>query len=381
MKILIIVNSLQQGGAERAATRVAESMLSDGHQIVVGTWNATRDLYKLNSKIKRINLGNFFIHSGFYVPFTSYRFNRIGQLLNLRKYRKEITSVEPDVVICFEALVGSITAISLLGKKMPLLISERVNPNPAVYKPHQIAQTLRPLIYKRIATCSVQTQGFASWTQTHWKITSVVTPNHIPNDWLFKRVTSDNEVTQVVSIGRVEPQKGFDILLKSWTQLGSITSGKTLEIFGSQNNSEYLEYLKKKAPSNVHFHDAQQDVKAILDESSVFVSSSRFEGFPNVVLEAIARGVPTIASFSSDIINTLDDANAVLGYEPEDEHKLTSNLQRIIEDSCTRKQLSINANKAISDYTWEEVGINWYVAIERAKEQKLKRIRWNKYGR
>jgi glycosyltransferase involved in cell wall biosynthesis len=136
-----------------------------------------------------------------------------------------------------------------------------------------------------------------------------------------------------------------------------------------------------KSPSNVHFHDAQEDIKAVLDESSVFVSSSRFEGFPNVVLEALARGVPTIASFSSDIINTLDNVNALLGYEPEDEDKLTAHLRRIIEDSSTRKQLSMAANEAISHYTWEEIGKDWYLAIEKAKEQKLKRIRWFKYGR
>jgi glycosyltransferase involved in cell wall biosynthesis len=320
--------------------------------------------------VNRINLGNFFHHAGFYVPFVGHRFARIGQMLNLRKYRKEIKKIQPDVVICFEALVGSITAISLLGTDIPLLISERVNPNPAVYKPHKIAQTLRPIIYKRIATCTVQTQGFAKWVQNNWKIMAVVTPNHIPNDWIFNRKSSENEVTKIVSIGRVEPQKGFDILLDSWAQLGSITSGKTLEIFGSSNNSEYLEFLKEIAPSNVHFHDAREDMKTVLDESSIFVSSSRFEGFPNVVLEAIARGVPTIASFSSDIINTLDNMNAVLGYEPEDVLTLTSHLRRIIEDSSARRELSIKANKAISQYTWDEVGSNWYLAIERAKEQK-----------
>ena len=380
MKILIVVNSFQQGGAERAAIRVAESMLGDGHNIVVATWSNSHDFYKLDSNIKRINLGNFFHHSGFLVPRLGRRFSNIGKFFNLIQHRSEIKKIKPDVVVCFEALVGSITAISLLGTKFPVVISERVNPNPAVYKPHQIAQKLRPFIYKRIATCSVQTQGFANWVHSHWNITAVVTPNHIPNDWIFKRVTIENEVTRIVSIGRVEPQKGFDTLLNSWSRLGSITTGKSLEIFGSQNNPEYLEFLMEKAPSNVHFHDAQEDIKAVLDDSSVFVSSSRFEGFPNVVLEALARGVPTIASFSSDIINALNNVNALLGYEPEDEDKLTTHLRRIIEDSSTRIQLSMAANEAISHYTWKEVGNHWYLAIEKAKEQKLKRIRWFKYG-
>jgi hypothetical protein len=102
VKILIVVNSLQQGGAERASIRLAESLFIDKHEIVVATWNSNRDFYKLNSSIKRINLGNFFPHSGLFVPLLGHQFNRIGQLLNLRQYRKEIIRVQPDVVICLK---------------------------------------------------------------------------------------------------------------------------------------------------------------------------------------------------------------------------------------------------------------------------------------
>jgi len=381
MKILIIVNSLQQGGAERASIRLAESFLADKHEIVIATWNSNRDFYDLDSNIKRINIGNFFNHSGFHLPVVGQRFSRIGQALNLRHYRKEIIKVKPDVVICFEALIGSITAVSLLGTKTPLVISERVNPNPVVYRPHRIAQVLRPLVYRRAAICSVQTHGFAKWVQANWKITPMVTPNHIPNEWILNRVNTENEVTKVTSIGRVDPQKGFETLLNAWSRLGDLTEGRTLEIFGRQDNLQYLEFLKEKALKNVVFHDAQKEIKEIFDTSSVFVSSSRFEGFPNVVLEALARGVPTIASYSSDIINTLDTMNALLGYDPEDEEKLVCHLRTIIEDSSTRSCLSNAAHEAISGFTWETVGRSWYLAIEKAKEQKLKRVRWIKHGR
>ena len=381
MKILIVVNSLQQGGAERASIRLAESFLADKHEIVIATWNSNRDFYDLDSNIKRINIGNFFHHLGFHLPIIGQRFSRIGQVLNLRHYRKEIVKVEPDVVICFEALIGSITAVSLLGTKTPLIISERVNPDPVVYQPHRIAQVLRPFIYRRTAICSVQTEGFAKWVQAHWKITPMVTPNHIPNEWILKRANTENEVTKVTSIGRVDPQKGFDTLLNAWIRLGNITEGRTLEIFGRQDDLQYLEFLKGKALNNVIFHDAQKEIKEIFDSSSVFVSSSRFEGFPNVVLEALARGVPTIASYSSDIINTLDTMNALLGYDPENEEKLVCHLRTIIEDSSTRSCLTTAAHIAISGFTWETVGRSWYLAIEKAKEQKLTRIKWFQYGR
>jgi glycosyltransferase involved in cell wall biosynthesis len=370
MKILIVVNSLQQGGAERASIRLAESFLTDNHEIVVATWNSNRDFYKLDPNIKRIDIGNFFHYSGLSIPLLGERFKRIGQLFNLRHYRKEIKKVNPDVVICFEALVGSITAVSLLGTKLPVIVSERINPDPMVYEPHQFAKLLRPFIYKRLAICSIQTQGFARWVQANWRIIPVVTPNHVPNDWILNRVNTKSEVTKVISIGRIDPQKGFETLLNAWSRLGNMTEGKTLEIFGRQDDLRYLELLRSKALGNVVFHDAQENIIEILDKSSVFVSSSRFEGFPNVVLEAIARGVPTIASYSSDIVNTLANQKALLGYEPTDEDTLLLHLLKVIGDSSVRNQLSSAAFKAVTSYTWASVGSSWYLAIEKAKEQK-----------
>lgn len=374
MRIVVVVNSLQQGGAERAAVRLAEAFVNDGHKVTISTWSNDRDFYSLSEEISRVNLGDFFHYKELTIPIIGARFKRFGQLLNIWSFRRQILNLKPDVVICYEALVGSVMAVSLALSKVPLIVSERVNPDPDVYLPHRIAQILRPKIYRREAICSVQTQGFSNWVTKNWKVPAVVTPNHIPDSWIRQPKSFGDQKKKIVSIGRVEPQKGFDVLLSAWNKLGDTKDGWCLEIIGSQNNPDYLDHLLSGRHENVLFSLPTHEVSELLDESMIFVSSSRFEGFPNVVLEALARGVPTIAGFSTDIVKDWDESGALIGYEPEDSEALANHLSNLMNSPETLEKLGIRGLNQAKNYTWEVVGRSWYIAIDQAIMQK----KWKK---
>ena len=373
MQITIVVNSLQQGGAERAAIRLAESFLNDGHKVTLATWNFDGDFYKLDERITRINLGNFFHHNGFRLPIIGYRFGRLGKYFNVIKFRQQIQVLKPDVVIGMEALVGSIMAISLAMSRIPVIVSERVNPDPHVYKPHLIARLARPFIYKRLATCSVQTDGFANWVFENWKVSAIVTPNQIPTSWITNSKSFDRSSRKIVSIGRVEPQKGFDILLGAWERLNLAKNEWRLEIVGSQNNSDYLSYLLSLGVKKVSFSVPTHQVSELLDSSTILISSSRFEGFPNVVLEALSRGVPTIAAISTDVIKDWAEAGALIAYEPEDVETLEQLIKSLMKSPETLETLSKQAIAVAKNYTWEKVGQSWYRAIDQSIKQKSRR--------
>lgn len=370
MQIVIVVNSLQHGGAERAAVRLAGSFVNDGHKTTIATWDNDRDFYTLDERIARINLGNFFHHNGFLLPIIGYRFRKIGRLFNIIEFRKQIQELKPDVVIAMEALVGSIMAISLAMSRIPVIVSERVNPDPYVYKPHVIARLLRPFIYKRLATCSVQTEGFANWVLKNWKVSANVTPNHIPISWITNSKSFDINNKKILSIGRVEPQKGFDILLKVWERLDLAKNDWRLEIVGSQNNSNYFSELSSLGGEKVCFSVPTHQVSELLDSSTIFISSSRFEGFPNVVLEALSRGVPTIAAISSDVVKIWAKAGALIAYEPEDVETLEKFMISLMGSPGRREMLSKQAIAVAKNYTWEKVGQSWYRAIDQSIKQK-----------
>ena len=373
MQVAIVVNSLQSGGSERAAVRLAESFVNDGHKVTIATWNGEIDFYALDERITRISIGDFFHHKGFRLPIIGYRFGGLGKFFNLIKFRKQIQELKPDVVIAIEALVGSIMAISLAMSRIPVIVSERVNPDPHVYKPHVIARLARPFIYKRLATCSVQTEGFANWVLENWKVSATVTPNLIPTSWITNSKSFDLNNMKIVSIGRVEPQKGFDILLSAWERLDLAKNDWRLEIIGSQNNSNYLSELLSLGDGKVCFSFPTHQVSELLDSSTIFISCSRFEGFPNVVLEALSRGVPTIAATSTDIIKDWADAGALITYEPEDVETLEELIKSLMDSPETLEKLSKQAIAVAKNYTWEKVGQSWYRAIDQSIKQKNRR--------
>lgn len=371
MRIIIIVNSLQAGGAERAALRLAESFDQDGHEVILATWSSDIDFYKLDKSISRINLGNYFNQSNRQLPIIGKISGWLKKFHYLREIRYSIIDLNPDVVICFEALIGSITAISLATSRVPLIISERVNPNPDVYLPHRFARLARPLIYRSFATCSVQTQGFSDWVLKNWKVRAVVTPNHIPKSWISESKHFNASNKRIVSIGRIEPQKGFDILLKAWEKLGKTKDEWSLEIVGSQHNSDYLNKLIGLSSHNVKILPPTHEVLDLLDNSTIFVSSSRFEGFPNVVLEALSRGIPTIAAISTDVVKSWAESDALIAYEPQDVETLVLHLKLLMNSPKARAKLSTQAINVAKNYNWDKIQRSWYQAINQAIQQKL----------
>ena len=119
-----------------------------------------------------------------------------------------------------------------------------------------------------------------------------VIPNPIP--FQTNRLASLQSKT-VLAIGRYVYSKGFDLLLKAWQLVESKHKDWNLDIYGSGNKEPYLEQMKKLGLKNVHLYSATKDIVDKYCECSLFVLSSRFEGFGMVLIEAMECGVPVVS--------------------------------------------------------------------------------------
>ncbi|GGQ14089.1 hypothetical protein GCM10010140_50420 [Streptosporangium pseudovulgare] len=101
----------------------------------------------------------------------------------------------------------------------------------------------------------------------------------------------------VVAIGRLSKVKGYDLLLRAWEQVSAARAGWTLRIVGSGPERARLVKLAGDLglACSVEFPGPCRDVGAELDGASIFVLSSRREGFPVTILEALSKGVPVVA--------------------------------------------------------------------------------------
>jgi GalNAc-alpha-(1->4)-GalNAc-alpha-(1->3)-diNAcBac-PP-undecaprenol alpha-1,4-N-acetyl-D-galactosaminyltransferase len=375
MKILIVVNSLQAGGAEKSALKLATSM-SLHHHVILATLRNDLDHYSLPAQVHRVNFGDLFTH-----PYKT-KINRLlkgkyrvgyNWVLKLRELRKGIIDLNVDAVIVFESLVGALISISLFQSNIPLVISERVNPDPQVYEPHKIARVLRPLIYRHGVVCTVQSKEFAKWCEDNWKIQPVVTPNHLLEDE-YELSHKEKFEYRFVSIGRYSFQKGYETLLHSWQIVESVDSRARLEIFGAGNSDEYKELAKSLNLKRVFFHHAEKDMNKVYKSTDCLISASRFEGFPNVVLEALAKGVPVITTNSSPIINDLKDINAVQVVPIDDYWELARKVLGKCESGVSTKTRN-RAFDIAREYNWSQVASTWETALKRAIEFKGLRAR------
>ena len=119
-----------------------------------------------------------------------------------------------------------------------------------------------------------------------------VIPNficHMPNE------VSTCQEKRVIALGRYTDQKGFDLLFDAWAYVEHSHPDWRLDIYGSGNREYYQTLADKRGLKNVVCHDAVRDVSTIYTSASIYVLSSRYEGFGLVLIEAMAHGLPVVS--------------------------------------------------------------------------------------
>ena len=185
----------------------------------------------------------------------------------------------------------------------------------------------------------------------------------IPDPLSFRplsRSKLDNK--RVIAVGRYSHEKGYDMLLKAWQMVSTKKPGWRLDIYGDGNSSFYVSLLKKLKIDEKRcvLHARTLDIEKELVNSSIFVCSSRFEGFGMAVLEAMACGLPVISfdcpwgpgSIITDGVDgcLVENGNVVA---------LAEQIMRFIEDRCLRINLAGNAILKASKYDIENISLKW----------------------
>ena len=105
---------------------------------------------------------------------------------------------------------------------------------------------------------------------------------------------SDRSSKRVIALGRMDRQKGFDYLIECWKIIETMHSDWSLDIFGSGDSKPYWDLIEKNQLKRINIYPATKDVGKELTRSSIYVLSSRFEGFPLVICEAMSCGLPIV---------------------------------------------------------------------------------------
>jgi GalNAc-alpha-(1->4)-GalNAc-alpha-(1->3)-diNAcBac-PP-undecaprenol alpha-1,4-N-acetyl-D-galactosaminyltransferase len=362
-KILIVAYSRQAGGAEKSALKLQSSLLGEGYQVEFGTFiQSSKDFYPFN-----INSQNhsFFPSLNRFLPKHSKRNPLILLKIfrDLLDFRRSVSKAGYDVVISFGAGVGCVTFVGLFATKVLQITSERINPDPKVYRPSFFSQLLRPYIYKNGVICSVQTTGFASWVESHWGIKPVVTPNHfeIPNSsYGFPPLGSP-----LIAVGRPAFQKGYDILIQAW-KIVEDSQSRELWIVANDKDRFIANLIADSDCKNIKVLPLSTDLNLLFNNCSAFISTSRFEGYPNAVAEAIIYGIPVITTLNSDVVYEWEKDGICVAIPDLLPETVARTVLMIINDEQKLRELSDSALNQRDKFGWDHNKMNWLRLIEGA---------------
>lgn len=211
---------------------------------------------------------------------------------------------KPDLIWAFFGFPSGFTALAMkVFFRIPYIISLRGGDVPG-FRPydfrkfHRIGGPFIRLVWNHAAAVVANSEGLKKLAlKFHNKIPIQVIPNGIDLDY-FKPSPRDGKIPQLLFTGRVVYQKGLDLLIRA---LGAMKEYDwELSIIGDGSFKNQLHHLvdEKQLTRRVRFHGwcKQEQLLPILAQAHIFVNPSRHEGMPNAVLEAMASGLPIIAT-------------------------------------------------------------------------------------
>lgn len=184
---------------------------------------------------------------------------------------------------------------------------------------------------------------------------------------LQKRAKSNLLSKRIIAVGRYTYQKGFDLLLQAWSRIEKNNPDWSLVIYGEGDRSGYYSLLSELGitPERCQLNECTKDIQKEYLNSSIFVFSSRYEGFGLVLVEAMSCGLPVV-SFACpcgprDIIN--DGENGFL-IEPGDVDSFSESIQNLMKNPALRNKMSEKAFNSVEKYSLDSIMKKWCLLFE-----------------
>ena len=341
---------------------LAEGLLARGHSVDVATiFGCQHDFYRLPEGVHRIalNLAGDTCHL---VP------KLTGNLRRIAGLRGAIRAAAPDTVISFLSETNVLVLLAAVGLGVPVIVSEHIDS-----RRHHLGrawQILRRLSYRRAArVVSVSTgvdAGFA-WLPAARRavIHNPVRPDggdaagSVPLVFPWPHT--------VLAMGRLEAQKGFDLLIDAFGRLAADFPDWGLAILGegSLRSSLSKQIAALGLSDRIRLPGITASPAATLGRGDLFVLSSRYEGFGLALVEAMSVGLPVIAtdcpSGPSEVVHPGEDGRLV---PAENVTALAGAMAQLMADAAERRRLGENARAAAQRFQLSSVTRSWEQVID-----------------
>jgi GalNAc-alpha-(1->4)-GalNAc-alpha-(1->3)-diNAcBac-PP-undecaprenol alpha-1,4-N-acetyl-D-galactosaminyltransferase len=373
----VVISMLSGGGAERVATNMANYWAAKGWEVTILTtdFGGEPSTYGLHPRVTHLNL-------------RSPRFNNLPtdlrvtaplrDLINacsqseravlnpltphILRLRRVILSTRPAVVISHIYLTNICVLSATRGLGLPVIVTEHIDPNETFIG--EGLELLRYRLYPQANYVAVLTEESLGYFSSVPGIRGRIIPNAVtpPVFSSFDKPPQQKNGKTLLAMGRLEHEKGFDLLLSAFNLVAEKHADWTLEILGEGPVRDYLESCvqKRGLGERVRMPGFTSRPFDAMRRADLFVLSSLDEGFPIVLLEAMACGVAVVSfdcpSGPRHIIRNGVDGVLV---PPRDSQAMAAALDRLMGDEAERKRLAGRAPEVLDRFSVEKVMSMW----------------------
>ena len=323
---------------------MANYWIEQGNEVSLITFDDTQSspFYPLHAKVSHLKLGLFKQSKNIFAGLRN-------NLVRLKALRANFRAGRADVIISIIGRSNIRVLFAAFGLKTPIIVFEQIDP--ARDSLNQLWRLLRLLAYRRARRIVVLTQSFAEYfpLYLHKRIQVISNPVVLTGTSLPKRLSSPDHF-KIIAVGRLELQKGFDYLLKALATLKSDSKIWSLTILGDGSQRQNLESLcaQLNLADRVFFAGTVTDITTFLKQSDLFILSSRVEGFPLALCEAMACGLPVIATnCAASIQEIVREGVDGIVIPNEDIPALTKAVSELMNDPERCQQMSDQATRII----------------------------------
>ena len=343
MKIVFITATMGGGGSERVIAELANQYIKWNHQVEIIMTAGEETAYYLDPKVKAICLGG------------QTQGNIWKRIKRLSLLRKRMLASEDTLFISFGTETNLYCILASMGKRIPLLLSERNDPGHCTYP------MIRNLLYSFGKKFVFQTPDARACFSNSVQQNSIVIPNPITRNIPIFDVTEREK--KIVTVGRLTPQKNHRLMLAAFSKFHKEYSDYELVFYGQgeleQELKQYVEELQLQ--ENVIFAGFHKDVLNQIKNVSMYVLSSDYEGISNSLLEALAIGLPVISTDCPIGGSKMCIQNGVNGLlvPVGDVEALSEAMIKIVENPDWAERMGREATKVRERFSVENIARKW----------------------
>lgn len=364
--VAIVVPSMMSGGAERVAASLANAWAARGRAVgLISLTSQDSDSYLLDRRVRRVALALASPSAGVAEALWA-------NVRRVRALRRALARLRPDAILALTTIAGVLAILAARGLGRPVVVSERTYPPMSPLRaPWDL---LRGLTYPAARRVSMQTSEGMSWLRRRIpRARGIVIPNAATYPLPAGRpVLPPAEVVPpgarlLLAVGRLSPEKQLDRAVAAFARIAPALTSWQLVILGDGPERASLErqVAVLGLGRRVTLPGRVGNVGDWYARADLYVLSSRYEGFPNTLVEAMAHGCPAVSydcdTGPRDIVS--HEVDGLLVSPPGDVAALAVALGRLMGDPAERARLAARAGDVRTRFSSDRILSMWDEAL------------------